>query len=160
MVAEPLPTIAHSVYFCSHLQASCSSLMVVSATVPQLCVESLLSLQDSFFEIADFSSVQRFSMSSLSGLIAGQFKTVHLFLFNHSFMLLHVCCGSLSCWKTQDLHLNSSFQPLVNTFHLLLWFHRASSTRGSKAAPQPDRTSTIFYCRQGALAYKQTETLY
>ena len=55
------------------------------------------------------SSPRRFSMGFRSGLIAGQFKTVHLFLVSQSFVLLDVCFG-------RDLRLRPSFLTPGNTF--------------------------------------------
>ena len=69
-----------------------------------------------FSPIADFSSPQRFSIRLGSGLIAGHLKTVNFSLFNHSCVLLDVCFGSLSCWRTHDLRLKPSFLTLGRTF--------------------------------------------
>ncbi len=46
-----------------------------------------------------FRSLQRCSIGFKSGLWLGHSKTVTELLWSHSFVILAVCLGSLSCWK-------------------------------------------------------------
>ncbi len=48
---------------------------------------------------AIFRSVQRCSIGFKSGLWLGHSRTVTELLWSHSFVILAVCLGSLSCWK-------------------------------------------------------------
>ena len=57
----------------------------------------LLGFAGVLFAMADFSSLPRLSVGVRSRLIAGQFTTVYLFLFNYAFVPLDVCFGLLSC---------------------------------------------------------------
>lgn len=73
---------------CIHTEASPTCLLVFLFHCYALKLLALLCLQESFFY-----SLQRFSMGFRSGLVAGQFKTVHLVLFSHSLVLLDVFLG-------------------------------------------------------------------
>ncbi len=48
---------------------------------------------------AIFRSLQRCSIGFKSGLWLGHSRTVTELLWSHSFVILAVCLGSLSCWK-------------------------------------------------------------
>ncbi len=48
---------------------------------------------------AIFRSLQRSSIGFKSGLWLGHSRTVTELLWSHSFIILAVCLGSLSCWK-------------------------------------------------------------
>ncbi len=48
---------------------------------------------------AIFRSLQRCSIGFKSGLLLGHSRTVTELLWSHSFVILAVCLGSLSCWK-------------------------------------------------------------
>ena len=48
---------------------------------------------------AIFRSLQRFSIRLKSGLVLGHSRTVTELSWSHSFDILAVCLGSLSCWK-------------------------------------------------------------
>ncbi len=48
---------------------------------------------------AIFRSLQRCSIGFKSGLWLGHSRTVTELLWSHSFIILAVCLGSLSCWK-------------------------------------------------------------
>ncbi len=48
---------------------------------------------------AIFRSLQRCSIGFKSGLCLGHSRTVTELLWSHSFVILAVCLGSLSCWK-------------------------------------------------------------
>jgi len=54
-----------------------------------------------------FRSLQRFSIWFRSGDWLGHSLTLKCFLQSHSLVILAVCFGSLSCWKTQP-------QPIFN----------------------------------------------
>jgi len=48
---------------------------------------------------AIFRSLQRCSIGFKSGLWLGHSRTATEFMWSHSFVVLAVCLGSLSCWK-------------------------------------------------------------
>ena len=67
-------------------------------------------------------SLHRCSMGFRSGLIAGLFRTLQHFVLNHFCVLVEVCFGSLSCWKTHDLWRRPSFLTLGPTLcSKILW---------------------------------------
>lgn len=85
-----------------------------------------------FFCNGRFQLYQRFSVRFRSGLIGGQFKMLHLFLFNHSFLLMDVGFGLLYHWKSQDLSLKPSFLKLghilVKAASVIFWFCHSFDT--------------------------------
>jgi len=53
------------------------------------------------WETQSLSSLQSFSIGFVSGDWLGHARTLICFLQSHSLLILAVCIGSLSCWKTQ-----------------------------------------------------------
>ncbi len=66
---------------------------------------------------AIFRSLQRCSIGFKSGLWLGHSRTVTELLWSHSFVILAVCLGSLSCWKVNlrpvwgPEHSGEGFRP-------------------------------------------------
>ncbi len=66
---------------------------------------------------AIFRSLQRCSIGFKSGLWLGHSRTVTELLWSHSFVILAVCLGSLSCWKVnlrpslRSEHSGEGFRP-------------------------------------------------
>lgn len=118
---------------------ACTSLLAFSAT-------SLLLFF--FIAKAGCSSLQKLSMRFTVGQVrtrcsCGQFKAAHLFLFKHPFVLLAANCGSLSHWKTQDLHLKSSFLRYFTLKCLRTSLISLPVLEATKWPPH-DRTATVF----------------
>ncbi len=66
---------------------------------------------------AIFRSLQRCSIGFKSGLWLGHSRTVTELLWSHSFVILAVCLGSLSCWKVNQTILVWLSTEAVAFFH-------------------------------------------
>ncbi len=76
---------------------------------------------------AIFRSLQRCSIGFKSELWLGHSRTVTELLWSHSFVILAVCLGSLSCWKV-------NLRPSLRSW--ALW----------KTPPQHDAATTMLHC--------------
>ncbi len=68
-----------------------------------------------------FSSLHRFSMGLMSGDWLGHSRTLMCFFLSHSFVVLAVCFGSLSCWNTHPrliFNALAGFNALALTVHV------------------------------------------
>ncbi len=71
-----------------------------SSAIPSLQIlSSSVRLDGKRWWTAIFRSLQRCSIGFKSGLWLGHSRTVTELLWSHSFVILAVCLGSLSCWK-------------------------------------------------------------
>ncbi len=104
---------------------------------------------------AIFRSLQRCSIGFKSGLWLGHSRTVTELLWSHSFVILAVCLGSLSCWKV-------NLRPSLRSW--ALWRRFSSRTSLYLAAfifpsiapvvlslqlkkpPQHDAATTMLHC--------------
>ncbi len=105
---------------------------------------------------AIFRSLQRCSIGFKSGLWLGHSRTVTELLWSHSFVILAVCLGSLSCWKVNlrpslrswalwrrfssriSLYLAAFIFPLITT--------RRPVPAAEKTPPQHDAATTMLHC--------------
>ncbi len=105
---------------------------------------------------AIFRSLQRCSIGFKSGLWLGHSRTVTELLWSHSFVILAVCLGSLSCWK---VNLPTRFEvlstlekvfvqdiPVLGRIHLSLDCNQSSCPCSWKTPPQHDAATTMLHC--------------
>ncbi len=67
-----------------------------------------------------FSSLHRFSIGLRFGDWLGHSRTFMCFFLSHSFVVLAVCFGSMSCWNTHPRHI---FNALAGFNNLTLAVH-------------------------------------
>ncbi len=100
-----------------------------------------------------FRSFQRCSIGFKSGLWLGHSRTVTELLWSHSFVILAVCLGSLSCWR---VNLQPSLRSWAQVFvqdisvlgriHLSLDCNQSSCPCSWKTPPQHDAATTMLHC--------------
>ncbi len=105
---------------------------------------------------AIFRSLQRCSIGFKSGLWLGHSKTVTELLWSHSFVILAVCLGSLSCWKVnlrpslRSWALWRRFSSRISLYlapiHLSLDCNQSSCPCSWKTPPQHDAATTMLHC--------------
>ncbi len=105
---------------------------------------------------AIFRSLQRCSIGFKSGLWLGHSRTVTELLWSHSFVILAVCLGSLSCWKVNlqpSLRVLSTLEkvfvqdiPVLGRIHLSLDCNQSSCPCSWKTPPQHDAATTMLHC--------------
>ncbi len=104
---------------------------------------------------AIFRSLQRCSIGFKSGLWLGHSRTVTELLWSHSFVILAVCLGSLSCWKVnlrpglRSWALWRRFRPgypVLGRIHLSLDYNQSSCPCSWKTPPQHDAATTMLHC--------------
>ncbi len=84
-----------------------SSLQIISSSVR---------LDGKRWWTAIFRSLQRCSIGFKSGLWLGHSRTVTELLWSHSFVILAVCLGSLSCWKVKPSAQSEVLSTLEKVF--------------------------------------------
>ncbi len=104
---------------------------------------------------AIFRSLQRCSIGFKSGLWLGHSRTVTELLWSHSFVILAVCLGSLSCWKVnlrpslRSWALWRRFSSRISLYlgyHLSLDCNQSSCPCSWKTPPQHDAATTMLHC--------------
>ncbi len=105
---------------------------------------------------AIFRSLQRCSIGFKSGLWLGHSRTVTELLWSHSFVILAVCLGSLSCWKVNlqaQSEVLSTLEkvfvqdiPVLGRIHLSLDCNQSSCPCSWKTPPQHDAATTMLHC--------------
>ncbi len=105
---------------------------------------------------AIFRSLQRCSIGFKSGLWLGHSRTVTELLWSHSFVILAVCLGSLSCWKVNlqaQSEVLSTLEkvfvqdiPVLGRIHLSLDCNQSSYPYSWKTPPQHDAATTMLHC--------------
>ncbi len=91
-----------------------------------------------------------------SGLWLGHSRTVTELLWSHSFVILAVCLGSLSCWKVNlrpSPEVLSTLEkvfvqdiPVLGRIHLSLDCNQLSCPCSWKTPPQHDAATTMLHC--------------
>ncbi len=96
---------------------------------------------------AIFRSLQRCSIGFKSGLWLGHSRTVTELLWSHSFVILAVCLGSLSCWKV-NLRPSLRSWALWRRFSSAFIFPSIATSRPCswKTPPQHDAATTMLHC--------------
>ncbi len=82
----------------------------------QILLSSSVRLDGKRWWTAIFRSLQRCSIGFKSGLWLGHSRTVTELLWSHSFVILAVCLGSLSCWKVKPSASLRSWATLEKVF--------------------------------------------
>ncbi len=105
---------------------------------------------------AIFRSLQRCSIGFKSGLWLGHSRTVTELLWSHSFVILAVCLGSLSCWKVnlrpslRSWALWRRFSSRISLYLAAFIFPSIATSRPVPAAekhpPQLDAATTMLHC--------------
>ncbi len=104
---------------------------------------------------AIFRSLQRCSIGFKSGLWLGHSRTVTELLWSHSFVILAVCLGSLSCWKVnlrpslRSWALWWRFSSRISLYLAAFIFPSIATSRPVPAAekpPQHDAATTTLHC--------------
>ncbi len=98
---------------------------------------------------AIFRSLQRCSIGFKSGLWLGHSRTVTELLWSHSFVILAVCLGSLSCQSEVLSTLEKVFVqdiPVLGRNHLSLDCNQSSCPCSWKKNPQHDAATTMLHC--------------
>ncbi len=103
-----------------------------------------------------FRSLQRCSIGFKSGLWLGHSRTVTELLWSHSFVILAVCLGSLSCWKVNlrpRSEVLSTLEkvfvqdiPVLGRIHLSLDCNQSPCPCSWKTPPQHDAATTMLHC--------------
>ncbi len=105
---------------------------------------------------AIFRSLQRCSIGFKSGLWLGHSRTVTELLWSHSFVILAVCLGSLSCWKVnlrpslRSWALWRRFSSRISLYLAAFIFPSIATSRpvpaAEKTPPQHDAATTMLHC--------------
>ncbi len=105
---------------------------------------------------AIFRSLQRCSIGFKSGLWLGHSRTVTELLWSHSFVILAVCLGSLSCWKVNLRpslrswalwrRFSSRISLYLAAFNISLDCNQSSCLCSWKTPPQHDAATTMLHC--------------
>ncbi len=104
---------------------------------------------------AIFRSLQRCSIGFKSGLCWAIQEQSQSCCDSHSFVILAVCLGSLSCWKVNlrpvwgPEHSGEGFVqdiPVLGRIHLSLDCNQSSCPCSWKTPPQHDAATTMLHC--------------
>ncbi len=124
-----------------------SSLQILSSSVR---------LDGKHWWTAIFRSLQRCSIGFKSGLWLGHSRTVTELLWSHSFVILAVCLGSLSCWKVnlrpslRSWALWRRFSSRISLYLAAFIFpldcNQSSCPCSWKTPPQHDAATTMLHC--------------
>ncbi len=119
-------------------------------------VDSSVRLDGKRWRTAIFRSLQRCSIGFKSGLWLGHSRTVTELLWSHSFIILAVCLGSLSCWKVNLRpslrswalwrRFSSRISLVLGCIHLSLDCNQSSCPCSWKTPPQHDAATTMLHC--------------
>ncbi len=98
---------------------------------------------------AIFRSLQRCSIGFKSGLWLGHSRTVTELLWSHSFVILAVCLGSLSCWKVNlrpSLRSWALWRRFSSRISLYLAAFIFPSIATSRPVPAAEKHPTAWCC--------------
>ncbi len=102
---------------------------------------------------AIFWSLQRCSIGFKSGLWLGHSRTVTELLWSHSFVILAVCLGSLSCWKVNlrpSLRSWALWRRFSSRISLYLAAFIFPSIATSRPVPAAEKHPTAWCCHHHA----------
>ncbi len=102
---------------------------------------------------AIFRSLQRCSIGFKSGLWLGHSRTVTELLWSHSFVILAVCLGSLSCWKVNlwpSLRSWALWRRFSSRISLYLAAFIFPSIATSRPVPAAEKHPTAWCCHHHA----------
>ncbi len=100
-----------------------------------------------------FRSLQRCSIGFKSRLWLGHSRTVTELLWSHSFVILAVCLGSLSCWKVNlwpSLRSWALWRRFSSRISLYLAAFIFPSIATSRPVPAAENTPTAWCCHHHA----------